>query len=135
MARWVLSGILATGISVPGGWGEEPGGTAPTGDPTEQVIGRYHLQPAFTKLGRGAANTLFGWLEIPETIHERYTPDDVGTGFFTGLGIGILKGLVRTGIGLYETVTFFLPYPEGFAPLLPPLGYFQQGRRERLPLS
>jgi hypothetical protein len=39
-------------------------------------------------------------------------------------------------VGLYETVTFFLPYPEDFAPILPTLEYYNKspGRR-RLPLE
>lgn len=135
VGRWLLSGMMILSLGVPGGRADEPPAAAQGQDATEQVLGRYNLQPAVTKLGRGVANTMFGWLEVPETIHARWTPNDLGTGFFTGLGVGILKGVVRTGVGLYEMVTFFLPYPEGFAPILPPSGYFQRDKRERLPLG
>jgi len=99
-------------------------------------MGRHNLHPAFEKLGRGLSNALGGWLEIPLTIHRRYATSDTGASFFTGAAHGLFRGLVRTGVGIYETATFFLPYPEHFAPILPTLEYFQRTtRRERLPLE
>jgi hypothetical protein len=39
-------------------------------------------------------------------------------------------------VGLYEAVTFFLPYPENFAPILPTLPYFEKNKKRRpLPLE
>ena len=106
-------------------------------DRVEQILGRYRVQPAFEKLGRGASNALFGWLEIPLTIHHRYAPQDAGTSLLGGFAYGLLRGLIRTGVGLYETATFFLPYPAHFAPILPTLDYFEQEKREHehLPLE
>jgi len=47
-----------------------------------------------------------------------------------------VKGAVRTAVGAYETVTFFLPYPEEFAPILPTLEYYQHStKRKPLPLE
>ncbi len=94
------------------------------------------LARAFEKLGRGVSNFLGGWLEIPLGIHKRYATSDTAGSLFTGTAVGAFKGLVRTGVGAYETVTFFLPYPEDFAPILPTLEYFQHHtRRKPLPLE
>lgn len=108
----------------------------PTQDPVDQMMGRYNVHPALNKLGRGVGNALGGWMEIPLNVGTRYSPSDSGSSFFTGLGYGIVKGVARTAVGLYETVTFFLPYPEDFAPILPTLEYYKKspGRR-RLPLE
>jgi len=100
--------------------------TPPPQDRVDEVMGRYNLHPAFAKLGRGVANAVGGWLELPLNLQQRYTEQDTAGSLFTGAAYGLFKGLVRTGVGLYETVTFFLPYPEDFAPILPTLEYFRQ---------
>ena len=105
-------------------------------DRVDELIGHYNLYPAFEKLGRGLANLLGGWLEVPLNIHKRFAQSDTAGSLFTGTVHGLFKGVVRTGVGAYETVTFFLPYPENFAPILPTLEYFQHHtRREPLPLE
>ena len=108
----------------------------PPQDKVDEAIGRYNLHPAFNKLGRGVGNALGGWMEIPLNVGTRYAQKDAVSSFFTGLAYGIVKGTVRTAVGVYETVTFFLPYPEDFAPILPTLEYYDKtpGRRP-LPLE
>ena len=108
----------------------------PAQDPVDAAMGRYNMHPALNKLGRGVGNALGGWMEIPLNIGSRYSSSDAGSSFFTGLAYGIVKGVVRTTVGVYETVTFFLPYPEDFAPILPTLEYYNKspGRRS-LPLE
>lgn len=110
--------------------------TAPPRDQVDDLLGRYNLQPAFDKGGRGLANFAFGWLEIPLNAEARYSQSDTAGSFIAGVGVGVVKGVVRTVVGAYEAVTFFLPYPEDFRPILPTLPYFQKtpGRR-RLPLE
>lgn len=115
---------------------DEPHRPPPAQDRVDEAMGRYNLQPAFEKLGRGLSNVLFGWLEVPLNIDKRYAPSDTGGSVLTGTAVGLFKGLVRTGVGAYETVTFFLPYPENFAPILPTLPYFQHHTKRRpLPLE
>ena len=113
--------------------------TPPPGDRVDQVMARYNLHPSFEKLGRGLSNALLGWAEIPLGIQQRYSPEDTGTSFISGLAIGLFKGVVRMGVGVYETATFLLPYPEDFRPILPTLPYYQllkNGKpREPLPLE
>ena len=134
--RRVACLILIVALTSPLVWAREET-PAPQGqDRVEELMLRYNLHPAFEKLGRGVANALFGWAEIPLNIHQRYTPTDTGGSFLTGAAHGVFKGLVRTGVGVYETVTFFLPYPEDFAPILPTLPYFQHTTKRRpLPLE
>ena len=100
-----------------------------------QALAHEELHPALAKFGRGVANALFGWLEIPLGVHETFSAQDTGGSFFGGLAHGLIRGVIRTGAGLYETVTFVLPIPKHYAPLLPTLPYFQAGKRDRLPLG
>lgn len=105
-------------------------------DQVDQLMARYNLHPSFEKLGRGVSNALLGWAEIPLGVYQRYSPEDTGTSFFTGVAVGIFKGAVRMGVGVYETVTFLLPYPEDFRPILPTLDYYRliKGGKAREPL-
>ena len=75
---------------------------------------------AFTKLGRGVANTLTGWVELPKNIYKTSVDENA----FSGLTVGLCKGagmtIVRTGAGIYEIATFPFPVPENFKPVLEP---------------
>lgn len=77
-------------------------------------------QDAFTKLGRGVANTLTGWVELPKNIYSTSVEENA----LTGLTLGTLKGagmtIVRTGAGIYEIATFPFPLPEDYKPILEP---------------
>ncbi|PIU39970.1 MAG: exosortase system-associated protein, TIGR04073 family, partial [Candidatus Omnitrophica bacterium CG07_land_8_20_14_0_80_50_8] len=56
-------------------------------------------QDPFTKLGRGVANTLTGWVELPKNIYKTNVDENA----FAGLTLGVAKGagmtIVRTGAG------------------------------------
>lgn len=133
MRALIMSLLLVLGFSISVGRAD-PSPSAPMGqDRVDQLMGRYNLHPALEKLGRGISNALGGWLEIPLNIHKRYAESDPAASLFTGALYGLVKGVVRTGVGVYETATFFLPYPEDFAPILPTLEYFRpQGKRKSL---
>ena len=74
----------------------------------------------FTKLGRGVANTLTGWVELPKNIYNTSVEDNAFTGMTLGLAKGAGMTLVRTGAGIYEVVTFPFPLPEDYKPILEP---------------
>lgn len=93
-------------------------------DVTDRMMTQYNVYPAFEKLGRGLGNVVGGWLEIPYQIDQRYTARHTAGSMFAGAFIGVIKGVARTVVGAYETVTFWLPLPEQFAPILPTLPYF-----------
>lgn len=79
-----------------------------------------YAQDAFKKLGRGVVNTFTGWIEVPKGIVDESKESNV----FTGLTVGTIKGfglgLVRTGAGIYEALTFPFPIPEGYEPIVKP---------------
>ena len=128
--RWgLLTVLMIVGTCAPLSWADP----LENGDPVDAVISRYQLHPALNKLGRGVSNALGGWLEVPLNIQQRYVEDDTAESLFTGLAYGLVKGVVRTGVGVYEAVTCFLPYPEEYAPILPVLGYFKK-KEGRQPL-
>ena len=77
-------------------------------------------QDAFTKLGRGIANTLTGWVELPKNIYSTSVEDNPLAGVTLGLAKGAGMTLVRTGAGIYEIVTFPFPLPEAYKPILEP---------------
>ena len=77
-------------------------------------------QDAFTKLGRGVANTLTGWVELPKDIYNTSVEDNAFAGMTLGLAKGAGMTLVRTGAGIYEIATFPFPLPEDYRPILEP---------------
>jgi len=72
-------------------------------------------QDPIHKAGRGLVNLLTGWIEIPRQMDVgRHEPNPL-TGFMGGFFKGAGLGLLRTGVGLYETLTFPFAHPKGFA--------------------
>ena len=72
------------------------------------------------KLGRGLANTFTGWLEIPFSIRENSQKHGYIAGGLYGIPIGVVKTAIRTLVGVYEVVTFALPFPEDFEHIVEP---------------
>ncbi|MBI2093230.1 MAG: exosortase system-associated protein, TIGR04073 family [Candidatus Omnitrophica bacterium] len=72
-------------------------------------------QDPIHKMGRGVVNILTGWLELPKQIQLGSQEDNPLSGFGRGLLKGTTLTLLRGGVGLYETITFPLPYPKDFA--------------------
>ena len=71
-------------------------------------------QDPIHKMGRGVVNILTGWLEVPKQLHlgiqEANPVTGAGWGLLKGAGLTVLRG----GVGVYETLTFPIPYPKGF---------------------
>jgi len=63
------------------------------------------------KLGRGMGNTfeIVRMGELRRSVEQTAVLDSPGAGYTVGLVRGIDRSLARTGIGLYEIVTFPLP--------------------------
>lgn len=78
------------------------------------LISSSFAQGPMTKLGRGLTNTCTGWIELPFTLQKRCREHDYMVGIFLGLPEGLFKALLRTGAGVYETVTFFVPFPNDY---------------------
>ncbi|MBF0216464.1 MAG: exosortase system-associated protein, TIGR04073 family [Candidatus Omnitrophica bacterium] len=79
----------------------------------------YAQDPA-KKLGRGLANILTGWVELPKNIYDTSVEENVLAGITMGLAKGVGMTIVRTGAGVYETITFPFPIPEDYQPVLEP---------------
>lgn len=79
-----------------------------------------YAQDPFTKLGRGIANTLTGWVELPKNVYDTSKSDNPFVGVTLGLAKGVGMTLVRTGAGIFEIVTFPFPLPENYKPILEP---------------
>jgi putative exosortase-associated protein (TIGR04073 family) len=73
---------------------------------------------AWKKLGRGVANMLTFPLELPSQISKTNITDGPIAAFTWGLlkGVGMMGS--RALVGVYETVTFPMPIPEGYEPIL-----------------
>jgi putative exosortase-associated protein (TIGR04073 family) len=72
------------------------------------------------KLGRGFANVLFGIAEVPNQIHYTSRTDGGGAAASLGVGRGLLKFLAREVVGVWEIVSFPLPVPSGYKPVMQP---------------
>ena len=79
-----------------------------------------YAEDAFSKLGRGVANTLTGWVELPKNVYDTSVEENAFTGMTLGLAKGAGMTLVRTGAGIFEVVTFPFPVPEDYKAVLEP---------------
>jgi putative exosortase-associated protein (TIGR04073 family) len=77
-------------------------------------------QNALRKLGRGLSNVLFGIVEVPNQYTRAVNDNGGGAGLTYGLPRGILCWLGREVVGVYEVVTFPLPLPKGYKPIIKP---------------
>ncbi|MDD4956752.1 MAG: exosortase system-associated protein, TIGR04073 family [Candidatus Omnitrophica bacterium] len=90
------------------------------------VAGATDTPGPVTKLGRGLTNILtsplFFFKGINDVSEEK--------GLFAGTTLGILQGVIEFGkrvvVGAYETVSFPVPAPEGYAPILTDPEYLMQ---------
>jgi putative exosortase-associated protein (TIGR04073 family) len=80
----------------------------------------FNTREALGKLVRGLVNVLTGWVEIPKRVHETSEESGPGAGFTLGMIRGLGYGLTRTLGGLYEVVTFPVPAPPGYQPVMRP---------------
>ena len=92
----------------------------------EMVAGRQMdraedvVQDMSNKLCRGVFNILTGWGEIPRQMIK--SGHDRGWWAVIPVGIpsGIIMGVGRTGIGVVETLLFYVPVDDGYEAILEP---------------
>ncbi|NUP88199.1 MAG: exosortase system-associated protein, TIGR04073 family [Candidatus Sumerlaeia bacterium] len=72
------------------------------------------------KLGRGLLNTLTGFLEVPKRIAQVWRDTDPVTGAVVGTIEGLGWGVARTATGIYDVVTFPIPVPANYEPMMQP---------------
>ena len=83
-------------------------------------------QDPLHKAGRGLTNVATAWVEIPKQIGDAVERAPsvwaaVPAGF-KGAGKGLELAVARLGLGLYEAVTFPIPYPINYASPYEPFG-------------
>ena len=93
---------------------------APSASADELYRDSAEVNSMMTKLGRGCANVLTGWLEIPKQIGRSIKKTDPVTGTIVGTVQGVGWGFARTVTGFFEVATFPFPIPEDYEPLLEP---------------
>lgn len=94
------------------------------------LISNLIITPCFAdpirKLGRGLANAVTGVVEIPKKVILISKNDNPALGLTWGLVKGAAVGLLRTAVGVYETVTFPIPAPADYEPMIQPEFVFQE---------
>ncbi|MDD5174357.1 MAG: exosortase system-associated protein, TIGR04073 family [Candidatus Omnitrophota bacterium] len=79
-----------------------------------------YAQSMANKLNRGLTNIFTGWFEIPKNMSGAFSKHDFASAFFIGLPKGCGMTIVRTAAGIYDTVTFAIPLPKDYKPILEP---------------
>ena len=77
-------------------------------------------QLAGRKLGRGAANTALGWLELPNGISDVGEQHGIGAAATWGVIHGAGRAVQRTAVGIFEVLTFPFGVPQDFEPMIEP---------------
>lgn len=75
---------------------------------------------ALRKLGRGCANLVFGIVEVPNQITKANSEQGGAAGVTYGVGKGLFRWIGRELVGVYEIVTFPVPLPRGYKPIMKP---------------
>lgn len=75
-------------------------------------------QDPLKKLGRGVSNLALGWIEIFTTIEDTGKSDGIVGAATYGFLKGIAKAIQRTAVGVYETLSFPIPVPADYKPIL-----------------
>jgi putative exosortase-associated protein (TIGR04073 family) len=78
------------------------------------------------KLGRGISNTMLGFLEFPITIEKVGKESGVGPAISYGILKGIVRAAMRTIVGAYEIVSFWVPVPTDYKPIITDPEYIYQ---------
>jgi putative exosortase-associated protein (TIGR04073 family) len=91
-------------------------------DPEEDLPKTTVVEKAFTKLGRGLANIMLGWAEIPVTF-DKGVKKGKPLGYLLGVApvLGTARAVMRTSAGVYEVVSFpFSSREVNYEPILEP---------------
>ncbi len=83
-------------------------------------FGQGSASGAVGKLFRGGVNLVTGWVEIPKRVQETSQRSGIAAGLTWGLLRGLGYGFIRTAGGLYELVTFPVPAPAEYQPIMQP---------------
>lgn len=85
--------------------------------PAEQEV--YTGGGPFEKLQRGMLNLADAVVEIPGTMIRKSKNEGLAAGMTFGMVEGAMNTVKRALAGVWEVVTFPVPIPENYAPILP----------------
>lgn len=77
------------------------------------------------KFGRGLCNVALSWCEIPKNIMNSCEEINPYAGWFIGLVKGICMTVGRVLTGVWDIVTFPLPIPGDYEPVMEPEFVFE----------
>lgn len=77
-------------------------------------------QHPLRKLGRGLANVGFGLVEVPNQFSKINSEHGFPAAATYGVGKGLFRWVGRELVGAYEVVTFPIPAPRGYKPIMKP---------------
>ena len=77
-----------------------------------------HADNALDKLARGFFNIIVSPMELFQA-HDDHNDSDPAIGFTLGWIHGILNTGKRAAVGLFEVITWWIPIPEGYEPIIP----------------
>ena len=83
------------------------------------------VQDMSSKLNRGVVNVLTGWGEIPRQMIKTGHDKSGWAVIPGGIPAGVIMTVARTGVGLFETVFFFVPIHDSYDPILEPAYVWQ----------
>lgn len=106
LRRWTFATLLTLALTAMGTSAWAAGSTA------ERIA---------LKAARGVDNTVLGLVaEWPKTIYYESKAHGVPYGATVGAVQGLAVGVFRTGVGLFELLTFPVPVPSDYRPILSP---------------
>ena len=70
------------------------------------------------KLGRGIANIITCPVEITNRMGEANEDSGPVAAITWGVLNGIFRAVTRVAVGVYETVTFAIPFPNDYGPII-----------------
>jgi putative exosortase-associated protein (TIGR04073 family) len=88
-----------------------------------EVVPEVEIQGEGTpqrKLQRGFLNVALSPIEISNELSKEVKNDTLPPSWFAGLGRGSIYAVGRALVGIYEMVTFPIPYPAKYKPVLQP---------------
>jgi len=83
------------------------------------------VQDMSSKLSRGVFNVLTGWGEIPRQMIKSGKDKGWWAVLPVGIPAGAIMTVVRTGTGVFETVTFMVPIDDSYGPIIDPAFVWQ----------
>lgn len=89
-------------------------------DPEESEPVEVDVDGMLGKAGRGLTNIFTSWFEIPHHWATEWEEIDPFSAFFSGLVKGTAWGVVRFFSGVYDIVTFPVPFPAEYDSLIQP---------------